>query len=235
MLCRGRGRGGPNGAWAGPVTVCAVIVPAGLPRSAVRLTDPSSSPRRRATMAGELLSWVEAFAIGEAEPAEIDAAGMTAALRRQRSTPWRTLGVRTRCCSTAPMITSAVPGRCAVRYGPTCGRRRSPRLRSSPRCTGTGCMAALGPSKSRSAERRLSLASAPPEALVALGPTPYHRLSWSYLDDLPRWRRRRRGAAGYRGAARGFAGTGAETRRRPRRRGARRYRGGGRRQSQQAA
>jgi hypothetical protein len=26
------------------------------------------------------------------------------------------------------------------------------------------------------------------EALVALGPTPYHRLSWSYLDDLPRWR-----------------------------------------------
>jgi ribonuclease HII len=26
------------------------------------------------------------------------------------------------------------------------------------------------------------------EALAELGPTPYHRLSWSYLDDLPRWR-----------------------------------------------
>ena len=26
------------------------------------------------------------------------------------------------------------------------------------------------------------------EALAALGPTPEHRLSWSYLDDLPRWR-----------------------------------------------
>ena len=26
------------------------------------------------------------------------------------------------------------------------------------------------------------------EALAAHGPTPYHRLSWSYLDDLPRWR-----------------------------------------------
>lgn len=25
-------------------------------------------------------------------------------------------------------------------------------------------------------------------ALASLGPTPYHRLSWSYLDDLPRWR-----------------------------------------------
>jgi ribonuclease HII len=26
------------------------------------------------------------------------------------------------------------------------------------------------------------------DALAALGPTPYHRLSWSYLDDLPQWR-----------------------------------------------
>jgi ribonuclease HII len=25
-------------------------------------------------------------------------------------------------------------------------------------------------------------------ALAAHGPTPYHRLSWSYLDDLPAWR-----------------------------------------------
>jgi ribonuclease HII len=26
------------------------------------------------------------------------------------------------------------------------------------------------------------------EALARLGPTPHHRLSWSYLDDLPQWR-----------------------------------------------
>jgi len=26
------------------------------------------------------------------------------------------------------------------------------------------------------------------EALAVLGPTPYHRLSWAYLDDLPQWR-----------------------------------------------
>jgi ribonuclease HII len=30
------------------------------------------------------------------------------------------------------------------------------------------------------------------EALAALGPTPEHRLSWSYLDDLPRWRHLRK-------------------------------------------
>jgi len=28
----------------------------------------------------------------------------------------------------------------------------------------------------------------PAQALAKHGPTPYHRLSWSYLDDLPRWR-----------------------------------------------
>ena len=26
------------------------------------------------------------------------------------------------------------------------------------------------------------------DALRRLGPTPHHRLSWSYLDDLPQWR-----------------------------------------------
>ena len=30
------------------------------------------------------------------------------------------------------------------------------------------------------------------EALAALGPTPEHRLSWSYLDDLPQWRHLRK-------------------------------------------
>jgi ribonuclease HII len=26
------------------------------------------------------------------------------------------------------------------------------------------------------------------QALAGQGPTPYHRLSWAYLDDLPQWR-----------------------------------------------
>jgi len=30
------------------------------------------------------------------------------------------------------------------------------------------------------------------QALAAQGPTPYHRLSWSYLDDLPAWRHLRK-------------------------------------------
>jgi hypothetical protein len=39
---------------------------------------------RRAAIAGELRSWVEAFAIGEAEPAEIDTVGLTASAEEHR-------------------------------------------------------------------------------------------------------------------------------------------------------
>lgn len=49
-------------------------------------------------------------------------------------------------------------------------------------------MAALGPPEFAFAENTGYPAPAHTEALAALGPTPYHRLSWSYLDDLPQWR-----------------------------------------------
>ena len=67
-----------RGAWAGPVTVCAVIVRDGFGEPPAGLTDSKRlSPRRRAVIAGQLPDWVEAFAIGEAGPAEIDAAGLS--------------------------------------------------------------------------------------------------------------------------------------------------------------
>ena len=56
-----------RGAWAGPVTVCAVIVRDGFAEPPAGLTDSKRlTPPRRAVIAGQLLDWVEAFAIGEA-------------------------------------------------------------------------------------------------------------------------------------------------------------------------
>jgi ribonuclease HII len=179
-----------RGAWAGPVTVCAVIVPAGFPDPPAGLTDSKRlSPQRRAAIAGELLSWVEAFAIGEAQPAEIDAAGMTAALRR----------AAVRALAKLPRRPDAVlldgahdyigrpwPVRCAVRAD-----LRSVSVAAASviaKVHRDRFMAALGPREFAFEQNAGYPSPVHQEALAALGPTPYHRLSWSYLDDLPRWR-----------------------------------------------
>ena len=53
-------------------------------------------------------------------------------------------------------------------------------------------MAGLGPGEFAFAENAGYPSPAHQRALAALGPTPYHRLSWSYLDDLPQWRHLRK-------------------------------------------
>src|SRR5580704_6443606 len=72
-----------RGAWAGPVVVCAAIARAGFPEPPGGLTDSKRlTAKRRAELATELPGWVEAYAFGSASHEEIDALGMTAALRR---------------------------------------------------------------------------------------------------------------------------------------------------------
>jgi ribonuclease HII len=53
-------------------------------------------------------------------------------------------------------------------------------------------MAGLGHEEFAFAENAGYPSPAHQEALAALGPTPHHRLSWSYLDDLPQWRHLKR-------------------------------------------
>ena len=53
-------------------------------------------------------------------------------------------------------------------------------------------MFGAGPAATPAAVAQVPLTPAHQEALGALGPTPHHRLSWSYLDDLPRWRHLKR-------------------------------------------
>jgi ribonuclease HII len=53
-------------------------------------------------------------------------------------------------------------------------------------------MAGLGPPEFAFADNAGYPSPAHTEALAALGPTPQHRLSWSYLDDLPQWRHLRK-------------------------------------------
>jgi ribonuclease HII len=181
-----------RGAWAGPVVVCAVVVNPGFPEPPEGLTDSKRlTPKRRAALADELPGWVAGYAIGEASHEEIDAIGMTAALGRAARSALKRL----------PQPPDAVlldgshdyigrpwPVRCAVKAD-----LRSVSVAAASviaKVYRDRLMAELGEAHPQFAfgENAGYPSPAHQRALAALGPTPYHRLSWSYLDNLPRWR-----------------------------------------------
>jgi ribonuclease HII len=185
-----------RGAWAGPVVVCAAIARAGFPGPPGGLTDSKRlTARRRAELAAELPGWTEAYAIGSASHEQIDALGMTAALRLAAraaldqlpgrpdvvlldgrhdyiGSPWR---VRTAVKADLRSVSVAAASVLAKVHR-------------------DALMAELGETcpDFAFADNAGYPAPAHQQALAAHGPTPYHRLSWSYLDDLPAWRHLRK-------------------------------------------
>jgi ribonuclease HII len=181
-----------RGAWAGPVVVCAAVVRVGFPEPPGGLTDSKRlTAKRRAELAAELPGWVAGYAFGSASHEQIDALGMTAALRLAAraalgqlperpgavlldgkhdyiGSPWR---VRTAVKADLRSVSVAAASVLAKVYRDT-------------------LMAELGEScpDFAFADNAGYPAPAHVQALTAHGPTPYHRLSWSYLDDLPEWR-----------------------------------------------
>jgi ribonuclease HII len=179
-----------RGAWAGPVTVCAAVT--GLRRAPEGLTDSKLlSPRRRAELAPVLADWATAYALGHASPLECDELGMTAALRL----------AAVRALEALPQRPDAVilDGKHDYLGGPWQVRTV---IKGDQSCVSVatasviakvrrdGMMAELG---GRHPAFGFATNAGYPSpvhraALAELGPTPHHRLSWAYLDDLPAWR-----------------------------------------------
>ncbi|MER7046848.1 MULTISPECIES: ribonuclease HII [Streptomyces] len=179
-----------RGAWAGPVTVCAAIT--GLRRPPVGLTDSKLlSPKRREELAVELEKWVTAHALGHASPEEIDQLGMTAALRLAAVRALEALPVRPEAV--------ILDGKHDYLGAPW-------RVRTVIKGD-RACVAVAAASVIAKVRRDAMMAELPGEyadfafaanagypspvhkaVLAERGPTPYHRLSWAYLDALPRWR-----------------------------------------------
>lgn len=188
-----------RGAWAGPVVVCAAVTdlspPPELPGRGdrtVRLTDSKLlTAAQRDGFADVLPGWLRGHAIGAATPAEIDELGMTEALRR----------AVVRALDALPDEPDVIildgkhdflgrpwPVRCEIKAD----------LRSATVAAASvlakvhrdRLMAALDPEFSAYGFADCAGYPSPAHqrALEEHGPTPHHRLSWSYLDDLPRWR-----------------------------------------------
>ncbi|WP_248966120.1 ribonuclease HII [Sphaerisporangium perillae] len=192
-----------RGAWAGPVVVCAAVTDLSAPPElpgrggrTVRLTDSKLLARaHREAFAEVLPGWLSCHAIGESSAAEIDEFGMTEALRRAASRalealprrpdvvildgkhdflgrPWRV-----RCEIKADQRSVSVAAASVI------AKVHRDRLMADldPDHPAYGFAGNAGyPSPAHQ------------EALAAYGPTGHHRLSWSYLDDLPQWRHLRK-------------------------------------------
>jgi ribonuclease HII len=179
-----------RGAWAGPVTVCAAIT--GLRRPPTGLTDSKLiAPKRRTELAGLLEKWVTSYALGHSSPEEIDELGMTAALRLAAVRALEALPVgpdavildgKYNYLGLPWQVRTVIKGdqSCvAVAAASVIAKVRRDAMMAELRgeCAAFGFDANAGyPSPVHKA------------ALEQLGPTPYHRLSWAYLDALPQWR-----------------------------------------------
>jgi ribonuclease HII len=178
-----------RGAWAGPVTVCAAVT--GLRRAPEGLTDSKLiTPKRRTRLAAVLSDWVTSFALGHASPEEIDDLGMTAALRL----------AAVRALEALPERPDAVILDGKHNYLGGSWQVRTV-IKGDQSCVAVAAASVIAKVRRDAAMAELGADYAPfafadnagypspvhRAALEEWGPTPQHRVSWSYLDALPRW------------------------------------------------
>jgi ribonuclease HII len=184
-----------RGAWAGPVTVGAAVT--GLRKAPEGLTDSKLlTEKRRTELAPVLAGWVTAYALGHASPQECDELGMTAALRL----------AATRALEALPVRPDAVilDGKHDYLGGPWQVRTV---IKGDQSCVCVSAASVLAKVQRDAMMAEIGLghpafgfadnAGYPSPvhraALEEYGPTEQHRLSWSYLDLLPRWSHLKRG------------------------------------------
>jgi ribonuclease HII len=178
-----------RGAWAGPVTVCAAIT--GLRRPPEGLTDSKLiTPLRRTRLAAVLTGWVTSYALGHASPEEIDTVGMTAALRLA--------AVRALAQLPEPPDAVILDGKHNYLGGSWQVRTV---IKGDQSCVAVAAASVIAKVWRDAAMAELGTEYTPfafadnagypspvhRAALEEFGPTGHHRLTWSFLDGMPRW------------------------------------------------
>lgn len=183
-----------RGAWAGPVTVCAAIT--GLRRPPEGLTDSKLLTVKRRTELAEVLNgWVSAHALGHSSSEEIDELGMTAALRLAAVRALEALPVQPDAVildGNHDYLGMPWRVRTVIKGDQSCVSVAAASVLAKVRRD--AMMAELGSDHADFAFQDNAGYPSPVHktALQALGPTPYHRLSWAFMDALPRWQHLKR-------------------------------------------
>ncbi|MCA2229519.1 ribonuclease HII [Nonomuraea aurantiaca] len=181
-----------RGAWAGPVTVCAVITDLSDPPAGLTDSKQLSAAKRRA-VAASLESWAAGIGFGDATHAEVDELGMTEALRRAARRALAALPVRPDALildGSHDYIGAPWPVRLEVKGDSASISVAAASVLAKVRRD--AYMGTIGCDEYGFADNAGYPSPVHQEALARLGPTEHHRLSWSYLDDLPRWRHLKR-------------------------------------------
>ncbi|MER7210817.1 ribonuclease HII [Streptosporangium sp. NPDC000239] len=182
-----------RGAWAGPVAVCAVVTDLSEPPAG--LTDSKMlTPARRTAMFDEIVTWAVGVGYGEATHAEIDELGMTEALRRAAGRALAELPVRPDVVildGKHDYLGAPWPVRCEIKGDLSCVSVAAASVVAKVR-RDTYMTSLAGVEEYGFADNAGYPSPIHQQALERLGPTEHHRLSWSYLDDLPRWRHLKR-------------------------------------------
>ncbi|MBE1457112.1 ribonuclease HII [Nocardiopsis terrae] len=183
-----------RGAWAGPLLVCAAIPGRGAPPAG--LTDSKRlTPKRRRELAVLVEPWVADHAFGWSEAAEIDEVGMTEALHRAARRALDALEPRPEAVildGRHDFIGRPWNVRTQVKGDLTCVSVAAAAILAKVRRD--ALMAELAEAHPGYGFERAAGYPSPTHraTLAEAGPTPQHRMSWAYLDDLPRWRHLRR-------------------------------------------
>lgn len=183
-----------RGAWAGPVLVAAAVTDLSVPPAG--LTDSKLlTARRREEVAAAVDPWVTAYAFGTADPGEIDELGMTAALRLAAVRALEALPIRPDAIvldGKHDFLGTPWEVRCVIKGDQSCISVAAASVLAKVRRD--GMMARLGEDYPAYAFDSNAGYPAPVHraALVEHGPTPLHRMSWAYWDDLPEWRHLKR-------------------------------------------
>ncbi|NKI42790.1 ribonuclease HII [Streptomyces physcomitrii] len=183
-----------RGAWAGPVTVCAAVT--GLRRPPEGLTDSKLlTPKRREELAVLLEKWVTAHSLGHASHEEIDEHGMTAALRLAAERALNALPVRPDAVildGKHDYLGAPWRVRTVIKGDQSCVAVAAASVIAKVRRD--KMMAELGADHADFCFAANAGYPSPVHkaALQERGPTPYHRLTWAYLDALPQWRHLRK-------------------------------------------